>query len=194
MNNPLESTVFQDNNVNRWSHLLRRVAAYAVDLAVAFGVFVGIQSFLFPLISRRYGPAFTASGWLLELYVVATISLPVWLYFILLERSRWRATIGKRLFGLQVAAVSGAELSSGQVVMRTVGKLLPWELAHFAVNVPTNPWMQPDTVFSTWRVALIGIVYVLLFLYLIAVARRPQQTVYDRLAGTAVIRATEPAE
>src|SRR5690606_27547997 len=161
-----------------------------VDIVIAFGAFVGVQTFLFPIVSRRYGEAFIENGLYLELYVLATISLPVWLYFILLERSRWRATIGKRLLGLRVASVSGDKLSTGQVVARTAGKLLPWELAHFAVNVPTNPWMQPDTVFSTWRLVLIGFVYVLLFVYLIAVARQPRQTVYDRLAGTAVVRAS----
>ncbi len=190
MNNPVESIALTDSNVDRWPHLLRRVAAYVVDIVIAFGAFVGVQTFLFPIVSRRYGEAFIENGLYLELYVLATISLPVWLYFILLERSRWRATIGKRLLGLRVASVSGDKLSTGQVVARTAGKLLPWELAHFAVNVPTNPWMQPDTVFSTWRLVLIGFVYVLLFVYLIAVARQPRQTVYDRLAGTAVVRAS----
>jgi uncharacterized RDD family membrane protein YckC len=119
---------------------------------------------------------------------LGTISLPIWLYFILSERSRWQATIGKRLLGLRVSAVSTDTLSTRQILIRTAAKLLPWEAAHFAVNVPTNPWLDPNTVFSAWRIGLIGLVYLALIVYVVSVVRRPQQTIYDRVVGTAVIQ------
>lgn len=167
--------------------LLRRLAAYAVDLLLAFVFYALLQSWLFPLVAARYEAAFVANGWLLELYILLTISLPIWLTFILAERSRWQATAGKRLLGLRVASPSGARPTTGQIVLRTAGKLLPWELGHLAVNVPTNPWLDAGALFSPWRAALLGFVYLLLLAYLIAAIRQPQRTLYDRLAGTVVI-------
>lgn len=159
-----------------------------IDILLAYGAFVLLQTLLFPVVQERYGTALAENGWLLEVYVVLTISLPVWLYFILTERSSWRASLGKRLLGLQVADESGTKATTGQVVLRTVGKLLPWELAHFAVNVPTNTWLNPDAAFAMWRLVPIGLAYLLLFVYLVSAIREPQRAVYDRVAGTVVKR------
>lgn len=179
-------------NSQRWRLIFRRIAAYLIDLAMLFTFYVAVQSLLFPPLLRHYEAAFAANGWLLELYVLSTISLPVWLYFILSERSRWQGTAGKRLLRLRVTAVSAATLTTSQIIMRTAGKFLPWEVAHFAVNVPANPWLNPTTVFSSWRLLLIGLSYLLLAVYVIALVRQPHQTLYDHLAQTAVMPA--PAE
>ncbi len=176
----------EPSRADRWLHVLRRLGAYGIDIALVFAIYAVVQSLLFPIVQERY-PAVTQSGWALELYVVLTISLPVWFYFIISERSQQQATVGKRLLGLKVIGASLAAVTTGRIVLRTFGKLLPWELAHFANNVPTNPWLDPETVFSPWRLIAIGLVYVLIIVYLISVIRRPEQCVYDRLAQTVVV-------
>lgn len=47
-----------------------------------------------------------------------------WLYFALLESSNWRATIGKKLFGLAVMTAEGAPLSFGRATGRYFAKYL----------------------------------------------------------------------
>jgi uncharacterized RDD family membrane protein YckC len=53
------------------------------------------------------------------LALAAYLGLPI-LYFALFESSSWRATPGKRLFGLQVAEeLTGRRISSGNAALRT---------------------------------------------------------------------------
>ncbi len=61
--------------------------------------------------------------------------LPVGLYLYASEASARQATIGKRVMGLRV--VSADDLgrpSRSRIIIRTVVKLLPWEVAHFAAG------------------------------------------------------------
>lgn len=182
----MDNQLVQPTGRGRWLHVLRRLAAYGIDLALVFAVYAVVQTFLFPFVESRF-EAVSQSGWALELYVILTVSLPTWLYFILSERSSQQATLGKRLLGLKVVGVTAAAVTTGRVVFRTIGKLLPWELAHFAVNVPTNPWLEPDTELAPWRLVLVGLVYLLLIIYFVSVIRRPYQAIYDRPVDTAVV-------
>jgi uncharacterized RDD family membrane protein YckC len=124
--------------------VIRRIVAYLIDCLIVFGVFVLLLQFalFIPIRSTLFDSAeWWRSGWRTEIYTLLTISLPAWLYFILMEISPWRATLGKRIFGLQaVSALSKDRLSFGQSVLRTLIKLLPWELAHLTNNLPTPMW------------------------------------------------------
>jgi uncharacterized RDD family membrane protein YckC len=160
-------------------YLARRAAAYIVDVAaLAAGVVVTQGA----LVLVGAGLPATASGWQVEAWVLATVSIPIWLYFIVLEcRAGW--TLGKRLLGLRVENTSGGRLSWGQAVLRTGLKLLPWELTHLTLLLPVPMWADPNTGF---RPGLI-IVYALLGLYLATAALTPRrQTVPDLIARTIV--------
>lgn len=60
----------------------------------------------------------------------AALTLPVGCYFFITEASARGASFGKRAAGLRVRAVDGGPAAWHQVAMRTIVKLLPWELAH----------------------------------------------------------------
>ena len=50
------------------------------------------------------------------------MTLPVSLYFILCERSRWQGTFGKRKMGIRVVNVTGHRIGIGRSSLRTIAK------------------------------------------------------------------------
>lgn len=115
------------------------------------------------------------------------LTLPVWLYFALTEGSAWQASVGKKVRGLQVSQVdTGERLTWGQSLWRSGIKFLPWELAH------TFVWrigVWPDGVtYAGTSVALL-----LMVLFIAPLFFSPaRQTVWDRVAGTAVTSQSKP--
>lgn len=62
-------------------------------------------------------------------YMTGVASIPIfaigaWLYCAFSESSRWRATLGKRIVGLQVLTAAGGQLSFGQATVRHFMKFL----------------------------------------------------------------------
>ncbi|MFO7270603.1 RDD family protein [Sphaerobacter thermophilus] len=171
--------------------VLRRGLAYAIDVALAYGVFVGVQTALTP-IRNRLDPVWMTSGPRLEGYIFLTISLPVWCYFTLCEGSRWQATVGKRLLGLRVVTATGERVGWGRALLRTVVKLLPWDIAHVTVALPRPLFIDPNTGALDWtrgdfRPGFL-LAYAVLALTLVAVVRTPRrQALHDLAAGTVVV-------
>ncbi len=161
------------------AYLARRAAAYLLDVALLAGAVLVTQGAL-RLLGVGLPPA--ALGWQVEAWVLATVSLPAWLYFIALDHFSG-ATVGKRRLGLRVESARGGRLTWGQAALRTVFKLLPWELTHATLLLPTPIWFDPN---AGLRPGLIA-VYVLLGLYVAAAALTPRrQSVPDLLSGAVV--------
>ena len=162
--------------------LTRRLGAYAIDCTLAFAVLV------IPQIGLSVITGGASSGWLqtgpqLEAWVFSTVDLPVWLYFILSERSTHRATIGKRLLGLYVTDLVGYRIGFGRALLRTAVKMIPWELTHLALFFPT-PIMFDES--PEFRPAL-ALVYLLMAVYLVSVIIGPRnRSIHDFAAGTVV--------
>lgn len=162
----------------------RRAAAYALDVTIAG---VGLASLQLAL-RMAWGDArerLDGGGeWFAFLWL--TYSAPVYLYFTLLESSQWRATLGKRAFGLEVRGVYGERVSLLRALARTVVKLAPWDLAHAVLCFPAPPW-DGGPAFEVRR----GIfaVYALLALYLATtLMTRRKQAVHDLIVRTVVVR------
>src|SRR5699024_9650254 len=111
----------------------KRIYAFLLDylVIIAYGILVvGTISFVF----RPYiEPLFSSSSVTSELTVFCLITLPVSLYFILCECSKWQGTFGKRKMDIQCVDVSGQRIGIGRSIARTVIKFLPWEVAHFGI-------------------------------------------------------------
>lgn len=116
------------------------------------------------------------------------LTLPVVLYFALFEASRWKATLGKRALGIQVVGTGGKRLSIGRALYREAVRFLPWEMSHAMLwQVALSP--GPRT-FPAWMAAGFGLVYAIVGLYLVTLfVGASHRTVYDRLAGSLVLRA-----
>jgi len=171
---------------HRVRYLVRRGGAYLIDCALIYTGVMAVQVVVFTPLRNMFDTSWLQSGLLLELYTLLTISFPAWAYCILAEQSKHQATLGKRLVKLQVAdATHNGRASTRQAVLRTVVKLLPWELAHLTVNLPRPLYFFPpqngEVRFGFWIVAELMTLYVAC----VALTRR-RQGVHDVLANTIV--------
>lgn len=113
------------------------------------------------------------------------LTLPVALYFILAESSARQATWGKRKQGLRVTSVDGTPVGVLRSAVRTFVKFVPWELAHACVwHLRAAPQSPPS--WATWGLVL---VWILVGANLLCAWLSPtRQALYDRIAGTVVVR------
>lgn len=164
--------------------IIRRLAAYAIDIAILATAVMAFQFGLqaitggFPANQLKTGPQ-------IEAWVLATVSLPTWAYFSLMERSSWQASLGKRLLGLRVADTQRNRIGFGRALLRTIVKLIPWEITHLSLMLPTPLWSE--VVSEDLRPGLI-VANVLLVLYIaVAILTPRKQSVHDLIAGTVVL-------
>ena len=118
----------------------RRTIAYLADIVLLAGVLFPAHFLLKDVAFGGETQAWQHDGPTLYLFVIATFSAPVWLYFTLLESGARGATVGKRLLGLHVTTPTGAPIGRGRAFLRTLVKLVPWELTHVAIMLPTPIW------------------------------------------------------
>jgi len=108
-----------------------------------------------------------------------TMTLPVWLYFSVLESSGSMATLGKKVVGLRVVASSGDRLGFRASLLRNGLKFMPWELGHFvaqqAMYSETGSW-----VYLPMALSLLGPIWWITSMI------RTGHTPYDRLSGASV--------
>ena len=76
------------------------------------------------LITPKYGLSPITARYLTGIVFIFVLAIGSWLYAAFSESSRWRATLGKRVVGLQVLTASGGQLSFGQATVRHFMKFL----------------------------------------------------------------------
>lgn len=117
------------------------------------------------------------------------ITLPVALYFALLEASPQQATWGKQRMRLRVTDLAGERLGLARSIGRTALKFIPWELAHLCfwqVSFARDP-LSPIYVLG------FSIVWLMIAANVVSLLLSPtRQTLYDRVAGTMVVRIRPP--
>jgi uncharacterized RDD family membrane protein YckC len=174
-----------------YAGLWPRTKAFALDYLIIVGyllflVALGLAvNLTYPTITQTlFGNPI--SGQLTGFLVV---TLPVTLYFALLESSAWQATWGKRKLGLRVIRTDGARLSFLRALARTGVKFIPWELAHTCI------WQirfaaEESSPFIT---AGFAFVWLLAGLYILSLhISKTHQALYDQVAGTVVIATPAP--
>lgn len=175
------------NSEQNYASVIRRVLAYAVD---AILLFIAIPTILGAVCGLLFyltiGFDWMQNGFLLWLYVFAVASIPFWLYYSLLESSVRQATFGMRLFSLQVTDTDGKRISFGRALLRTVIKLLPFEINHLVMFLPTPIWYDPNPGFRIGFV-IVNALIVLYFATMFLNSRK--QSVHDLVAQTVVVNA-----
>lgn len=158
--------------------VFRRIAAYLLDVLLLFAVLapLGLTVLWFLGQTPRSGPA-------IALTLLWNFSLPVWLYFLLSDRSARGATLGKRLLRIQVRTNRGEQVRPGRALARTAVKLLPWELTHLSAFALSTDL----AALGPLQVTGIALANVLALSYLGAViATSGRRSVHDYLAATFV--------
>jgi uncharacterized RDD family membrane protein YckC len=170
-----------------YAGLRARVLAFAFDyLAIA------LYLIMLALVGLVVRPAFPdiistlfddpVSG---QITGVFTVTLPVTLYFALLESSPWQATWGKRRQGLMVIDTNGERLTRTRAILRALLKFVPWELGHTCIWQARFAQPEPSSMIAagfTLVLILVGANVIRLWLSPV------HQTLYDRLAGTYVVK------
>lgn len=164
---------------------LRRAAAYLIDIAllylyiiVLFGASMALDSVL-PF-HERMGESYL----LRHVISFASLTLPLVLYFILMERSGRQGTFGKSRMKLRVAAVTGGRASTKTVVIRNVVKFLPWEIAHTHIHINPEFITTGQTSAAGWVLGVWLPVGAMLLYAGMILARRDRRSVYEFASGT----------
>lgn len=156
--------------------ILRRVAAYSIDIIILFTILAPTSL----LLNWLFGPP--QDGIAIWRAAVLSFSLPAWTYFVLSDWSRSGTTLGKRLLNVSVTNAAGQRLSLTRAFVRTAIKLLPWELTHLVFVFATG-----SQQFTIPQQTLLIIANLLLVIYLaMVILTRGRRSIHDVLVGTTV--------
>ena len=164
---------------------LKRLFAYWLD-CVMMMLFLVVPQWLVYRLTDGFPFELFKTGLQIEIWVLLTISLPVWLYFIIFERF-YQKTLGKMLMGMKVTNTKGERISLKQAVLRTFWRLLPWELTHIILLFPEPMWSVESP--PAFRTFFLYAVNVLLLLYIMFLAfTRGKKAMHDVFFGTLVTK------
>jgi len=76
------------------------------------------------LVGSHFGISSITASYATGFSFILVLAIGAWLYSAFTESSKWRATLGKRIMGLQVVTASGGRLSFGQASVRHFMKFL----------------------------------------------------------------------
>ena len=112
----------------------------------------------------------------------ATLTLPVFLYFYLSERSKFKVTVGKKFMNLSIASNS----SKSNIFLRNFLKFLPWEIAHVGVHFLFQ-FENQNIEMPLWNWFLLIIPQVIVFIYFLTILfSKGKSSFYDKMAKTSI--------
>lgn len=170
-----------------------RIKALLIDYLVilAWIAIVGLVGFVISVMAGGYPDylgAFGPFGAQIIFFLVMTF--PVGAYLYLTESGTHHATFGKRKVGIRVVGSDGGMPSKRSILLRTIIKLLPWEVAH------TFVWQMQYVFYRSgyeaempeWIFVGLSISIILVVIYIGMIALRPDgRGPHDLLAGTLVV-------
>ena len=159
--------------------ILNRILAFGIDYLIIIGY--GVVLFA---ITTTIGVVSLSP---LEGQIVGFISLtlPVYLYFYLMEKSSLAATLGKRVMNISVQTQT--ENIRYGVLFRNILKFLPWEIAHLGVHwIIYYSGIGEATPIWVW-VALILPQVIVLGYILSIVFYEGESSLYDKIANTKIV-------
>ena len=160
-----------------------RFLAYTTDFLIML-LFVVVFQFGFSFLTAGVVNNSLSTPLSLYTWVLLTVTLPVYLYFILCEYSKAHATIGKRIFRLKVMSDKGT-LGLWQSTIRNFIKVtIPWEATHLALFFPTPILLNPNNDEIRMTLFIPYIIFAIYAIYLLATKGR--KTLHDAVARTNV--------
>ncbi|MHC4380518.1 MAG: RDD family protein [Planctomycetota bacterium] len=177
-----ESQAFEEAPAMKRSALaLHRIAAFCVDWLVI--VLWGGALFVVTYLYHGGMPERFAGPWVAQGVCFLVMTLPVVLYFSLMEASAIGGTLGKRMLHIRVVNGEGERIRFRSSLLRSGIKFAPWEAGHLVAQQafhlgegPTPAWLYLSMALSTT-----------LPLWWLFCLFRANQTPYDVLAGTTVL-------
>lgn len=173
----------QETKSLAYSILVRRLAAYLVDILLLFAAVV-ITQFGLEALTGGLPMRLLTTGPRIEGWVWLSVSLPTSLYFALSESSAQQATPGKRLLGLRVTGTDGKRIGFGRALLRTIVKLIPWEVTHLSLFLPTPILMDGQGGFLP---GLMTADVLIVFYLAVVVMTAGKRSIHDLVASTMVL-------
>lgn len=169
---------------------VRRLIAFGLDYVLIAAYLVVLAGMSLVVLASSLANVYMAAwsrAWSAELAGFLVLTMPVVLYFAILESTPAGATLGKRALGLRVLELNGGPLDFGHALLRSAVKFLPWELSHFTIWQLIQGTSKHSTL-PIWAGVTFAIVYLLVAAYLVTLfVGGSHRTIYDRIAGSRVI-------
>jgi uncharacterized RDD family membrane protein YckC len=159
--------------------LIHRIFAWTID----FGIIVLYAVLLFTVTSLFFDfRQVDLNPYFGQLIGFLTMTLPVFTYSYLTEKSKWKATLGKRILNLTV--LTSGNRTTKSVLLRNVLKYLPWELAHTGVHwIRYFETVGIETPIWTWVILIVP--QIMVFIYFVTIIlSKGQDSIYDKISGT----------
>jgi uncharacterized RDD family membrane protein YckC len=124
----------------------------------------------------------------LNLIATLVMVIAITLGLAALESSPWESSIGKRIRGLTIVdARTGGRISFRRALARNALKIaLPWMIGHAAVFGIVDASASGSVPPSIWM--LTAVAYLLPIAYVLSLFVGSGRTLYDRIAGTVVVK------
>jgi uncharacterized RDD family membrane protein YckC len=162
------------------SLLLKRPLAYFIDFLIMWCATVLPQLIAYWLFNGAPFKYFD-QPYQVYFWVLLTVSLPIWLYFILQEISHKQSTIGKRMMSLKVTDYNTLRISKKKSFARTFVKLLPWEITHIGL-IPIYFSKDPQSNIGLYIANGLIVIYLVYF-----ITQKGKTAIHDIVSGTKVI-------
>ena len=165
--------------------VIKRILAYFIDCILIFSFFYFTQVTIFSSLREEIGinELWFRNGINTEVYVLITVSIPAWLYFSWFDSNLSRGTLGKRICRLSLTGLNFHRVPFAKNLLRTILKLLPWELGHIANNIPV-PLMYDENPEFRFAFIVSGII---LTIYIITLfLSKGKFVLYDKFLKTMV--------
>ena len=176
---------------NQYAGFAKRLKAFAFDYLIICGYIILLAAGTMAIV-KISGLLGTPLQWpenpiLADLMAFITLVLPVILYFTFQESSPKQSTWGKRKAGIRVVNADGGRLTRVQAFVRSLVKMIPWQIAHTSLfHIPG--WPTTVTTIPSAVTAGFVLMYVLVGLYIAsALISKKHRTPYDWVVGSYVI-------
>lgn len=168
-------------------YFFKRGLAYLIDCCICYGAIMFILQW--GILSNVRESIGITDAWFenslnLQIYVLTTISLPVWLYFIYFDSKRSKGTFGKRFFNLSVVDKDGEKIDLKKSFYRTFLKLAPWEISHTGVIFPIPLYFDNNP--EVRILMILGLLLMAVYIVSILIDSL-NKSVYDKIINTRVI-------
>ena len=163
-----------------------RVRAFGIDYLImsAYIVFLTLAGALAP---KAWVAELMSSPVRAQVVIFLILTLPIIMYFAVLEATAAAGSVGKRRLGLRVVRTSGERVGFLRSLVRSALKFLPWELAHTCLW-HIEGWPTRTAELSPGVIAGFVSVWVLVAAYLITMRfSTDRRTPYDQITDCVVV-------
>ena len=164
--------------------MIKRLLAFLIDYLLIIlwaGFLMGATLLIHKILKLDFSKLSPYTG---QAIGFITMTLVVFLYFYLSEKTSYHATIGKRILGISINTI-GSKRNS--ILIRNLIKFLPWELAHTGVHWAIY-YSSQNIEPPVWVWIALILPQLLVIIYIISIIiSKGKTSIYDKIAGTSIV-------